>query len=46
MAMARTFSTDEPLLPGHVRVWKDNVGEESVIETTKFNHAVSGLRPA
>lgn len=41
--MARTFSTNEPLLAGHVRVWKDNVAEEFVIETTKFNHAGSGL---
>ncbi|MGC2080577.1 MAG: hypothetical protein WA728_32105 [Xanthobacteraceae bacterium] len=41
--MARTSSTNEPLPAGHVRVYKDNVAEEHVIETTKFNHAGSGL---
>jgi hypothetical protein len=41
--MARTSSQNEPLLAGHTRVWKDNVAEEFVIETTKFNHAGSGL---
>ena len=41
--MGRTSSTNEPLLAGHVRVWKDNVAEEYVIETTKFNRAGSGL---
>ena len=41
--MARTFSTNDPLLAGHVRVFKDNVAEEYVIETTKYNPAGSGL---
>lgn len=41
--MARTSSTNDPLLAGHVRVFKDNVAGQFVVETTKYNAAGSGL---
>jgi hypothetical protein len=44
--MARTSSKADkgpPLLTGSVRAYKDNVAGQIVIETTKFNHAGSGL---
>jgi hypothetical protein len=43
--MARTSWNEppQPLLTGHARGYRDNVAQQIVIETTKYNPAGSGL---